>query len=190
MSSQTTNHRPFAPGTREWKSNSILHRIDGPAVVQPDGKELWFFHGKLHRDNGPAVVQPDGLQEWWHRGALHRNEEGMPARIYPDGSAEYWENGVKLTYNDPTPKVTEQPKENIPDKPAANYDNELIYNNNMPIQTVLVEDLVHDYIVKKALYLNLVKELKRITEAYNIARDEYHKAIDKYTENLQNQTNL
>lgn len=190
MSSQTTNHRPFAPGTREWKSNSILHRIDGPAVVQPDGKELWFFHGKLHRDNGPAVVQPDGLQEWWYRGVLHRTEEGKPARILPDGSAEYWENGVKLTYNDPTPKVVEQPKEKVSDKPAVVHDNELSYNNNMPTQTVLVEDLVHEYIVKKALYLNLVKELKRITEAYNIARDEYHKAIDKYTENLQNQTNL
>jgi len=55
----------------------------------------------------------------------------------------------------------------------------------MTTEPVLVEDLVHDYIVKKALYLNLVKEVKRITEEYTAARDAYHKAIDKYTETQQ-----
>ena len=45
----------------------------------------------------------------------------------------------------------------------------------------VVEDLVHQYIVKKTLFLRLGKELERIKEEYDIARKEYHDSIDKYT---------
>ena len=52
----------------------------------------------------------------------------------------------------------------------------------------VVEDLVHQYIVKKALFLHLGKELERIKEEYALARKEYHDIIDKYT-SLKNQNN-
>lgn len=63
-----------ADGTMEWWLNKpndilnsirrmfniprrrILHRVDGPAVVRPDGSNFWFIHGILHRENGPAIT--------------------------------------------------------------------------------------------------------------------------------------
>jgi len=52
----------------------------------------------------------------------------------------------------------------------------------------VVDDLVHQYIVKKALFLHLGKELERVKEEYDVARKEYHDSIDKYT-SLKNQNN-
>jgi hypothetical protein len=48
--------------------NNKKHREDGPAVVNHDGSnQWWFYHGKLHRLGGPAVIQ-NGCKEWWYKG--------------------------------------------------------------------------------------------------------------------------
>ena len=46
--------------------NGQLHRDNGPAVIYPDGTQLWYRNGKRHRDDGPSAVYPDGTQ-YWHR---------------------------------------------------------------------------------------------------------------------------
>lgn len=48
--------------------NSGLHRIGGPAVIRPDGTQVWWYYDVRHRQDGPAVERPDGTKEWWIRG--------------------------------------------------------------------------------------------------------------------------
>ncbi len=38
-----------------FKDNK-LHREDGPAVIYPDGTEIWWYEGETHREDGPAVI--------------------------------------------------------------------------------------------------------------------------------------
>ena len=37
-----------------------LHCIDGPAFENKWGHKEWLRHGKLHRLEGPAIVYPNG----------------------------------------------------------------------------------------------------------------------------------
>lgn len=43
--------------TRYYR-NDVLHRIDGPAKIYPDGRLEWWRYGLLHREDGPAIVDP------------------------------------------------------------------------------------------------------------------------------------
>jgi hypothetical protein len=54
------------PRQRQWhvNSNGLLHRTDGPAVENPDGKREWWVDGKRHRIDGPAIEQADGQTRW------------------------------------------------------------------------------------------------------------------------------
>ncbi len=72
-----------------------LHSInDEPAVIFPNGSQMWFKYNMIHRENGPAAIhiKDDGKhEEWYKEGKCHR-EDG-PAAIRPHGN--YWiENGV------------------------------------------------------------------------------------------------
>lgn len=60
-------------GTKEWRVNGQLHRLDGPAVIKANGDKMWFFEDKLHRLDGPAVELRDGTKEWWKHGV----QEGL-----------------------------------------------------------------------------------------------------------------
>jgi hypothetical protein len=56
-------------GSRIWLLDGrLFHRVDGPAVVRPDGSTEWWRHGWLHRDDGPAIVGPGDRREWWVHG--------------------------------------------------------------------------------------------------------------------------
>jgi hypothetical protein len=46
----------------------LPHREDGPAIVYPDGTQLWYRNGQRHRDDGPSEVFPDGKQFWYQNG--------------------------------------------------------------------------------------------------------------------------
>ena len=46
-----------------------LHRLDGPAVLQPNGTVQWRQFGHLHRLDGPAYVNTvTGNQHWFLQG--------------------------------------------------------------------------------------------------------------------------
>ena len=81
-------------GAQEWylvgteNTSKQLHREDGPAIIYPDGTEVWYRNGQRHREDGPEVVTASGIQEWWQWGLKHRVEG--PAVVKPDGTVEYW----------------------------------------------------------------------------------------------------
>jgi antitoxin component YwqK of YwqJK toxin-antitoxin module len=81
----TTAKTPY----EEWRKDSKLHRIGGPARVEwhDNGKlanEEWYKDGKLHRVGGPAKVKwhdsgKRANEEWYKDGKLHR--VGEPAKV-------------------------------------------------------------------------------------------------------------
>jgi hypothetical protein len=83
-------------GMKRWfNEEGELHRLDGPAIVQPNGSKEWCVNGKLHRIDGPAVEWYDGGKVWWVNGKRHRL--GGPAYEYTDGDREWYVDGKKLT---------------------------------------------------------------------------------------------
>ncbi len=79
-------------GTQEWFLNyKELHRLDGPAVITPDGTTKWFRNGRCHREDGPAIEMPSGYYAWYYNGKHHR-EDG-PAVEYNDGSTFWYYHG-------------------------------------------------------------------------------------------------
>lgn len=84
-------------GSQHWFFEGKRHRNKGPAVIRETdhhSKKMWYQHGHLHRENGPALVAgADGkcLEEWYAYGKLHRENE--PAIIHQDGTIEYYRDG-------------------------------------------------------------------------------------------------
>jgi len=53
-------------GNKCWyNDDSVLHRLDGPAVEWRNGNETWLVNGGIHRIDGPAIEWADGTLEWW-----------------------------------------------------------------------------------------------------------------------------
>jgi hypothetical protein len=45
-----------------------MHRVGGPAVIYPNGQQLWHQEGQLHREGGPEVLIFSGPRYWYRRG--------------------------------------------------------------------------------------------------------------------------
>jgi hypothetical protein len=53
----------------EWRDeHGQLHRADGPAVIYPNGSQVWYLHGQRHRIDGHAVIWASGTQSWYVQG--------------------------------------------------------------------------------------------------------------------------
>ena len=78
---------------------NLLHRLDGPAIITPDGTQYWYKWGKLHR-NGvlPSIEFKNGRNEWWKDGKLHRDGD-LPA-VADRFREEWWEEGRLHRLND------------------------------------------------------------------------------------------
>ena len=78
-----------------WFKHGLLHRDNGPAKISiapyTAGSEKWFQNGVLHRDGAPAIEQSDGTKKWFSHGKIHRLDG--PAIEYADGGKEYWIDG-------------------------------------------------------------------------------------------------
>ena len=83
-------------GDKSWfkvdEETRVLHRLNGPALINKYGSEIWYKYGKIHREGGPAVIRKDGSTEWLKEGVFHRLDG--PARIRPFGAKEYWIEGM------------------------------------------------------------------------------------------------
>lgn len=55
----------YSDETVRWYKKGERHRLDGPAVVWPDGTKFWFREGLLHRTDGPAKELENNRKEWW-----------------------------------------------------------------------------------------------------------------------------
>ena len=95
-----------AYGTKEWRQNGQLHRIDGPAIEWADGTKMWWQNDQRHRTDGPAIEYVDGRKEWWQNGHLHRTDG--PAIGYK----EWYLHGTEYDPYGPTPVVLAVDTEN------------------------------------------------------------------------------
>ena len=72
-------------GEKIWfNQDSLLHRIDGPAIIYTDGTKQWYSHGKLHRIDGPAITYADGDGEWWVNGVVTNFSHLCERAVLPD----------------------------------------------------------------------------------------------------------
>ena len=60
---------------RYYNENNELHRVNGPAVIRPDGDLCWYQNDELHRLDGPAVIWDDGTEFWHINGVPYTEEE-------------------------------------------------------------------------------------------------------------------
>ena len=75
--------------------DGVVHREDGPAVIDYHESQFYYQNGKCHREDGPAIIWSNGSEDYIQNGKFHR-EDG-PARIFSSGAKEYWVNGVRFT---------------------------------------------------------------------------------------------
>lgn len=80
-------------GTSIWYNNGELHRVDGPAYIGARGMyKEWWLDGHPHREDGPAIYdEKNRRKEWYLHGKLHRIDG--PARMNSEGMEEYYVNG-------------------------------------------------------------------------------------------------
>lgn len=55
-------------GGKFWFKGKHHHRVDGPAIVYPDGTKFWLQNDQFHRADGPAVELHNGEKYWWLNG--------------------------------------------------------------------------------------------------------------------------
>ena len=83
-----------------------LHRLDGPAIIWPNGTKEWYVDGKVQNLKGPAIVRKNGYKAWWLNNHLHRLDG--PAVESSDGEKRWRINGMPL----PAKEVEKWLKEN------------------------------------------------------------------------------
>lgn len=83
-------------GTIHYRINGRISRKDGPAIVFSVGRKEWYLDGLRHRIDGPAIEDPDYIA-WFMDGKRHCLTG--PAIHYYFGPAEdYWYiDGVKYS---------------------------------------------------------------------------------------------
>ena len=87
-------------GKHVWTQNGIVHRGDGPAIIERDGTQEWWIKGSLHRDNDlPAMISRDGSMSWFKHGERHR--DNGPATIIPGQRELYFRRGLMHRSNGP-----------------------------------------------------------------------------------------
>ena len=106
----------LANGSKEWRLNGKLHRLDGPAREFANGTKEWWQNGKPHREDGPACEYFNGSKFWWQKGQLHRLDG--PAVEKTDGSKQWFINGKNLSESEFKRIKKLQPKE----KPLSFFD--------------------------------------------------------------------
>ena len=85
-------------GAKSWynKAGKLHRENDQPALIYPDGTELWYKDGLLHRENDkPAVIASDGTKVWYLNDKCHR-VGGRPAVINTDGTRYWWIDGIQV----------------------------------------------------------------------------------------------
>ena len=57
-------------------------------IICEDGAKRWFLDGLLHRLNGPAIIHPDG-EQWFYIDGKYIEASGTPLSV---GQAVPWYN--------------------------------------------------------------------------------------------------
>ena len=88
---ESSKEDPYAHFDGEKFTRRVLHREDGPALINSLGDKFWYIDGKCHRDNGPAAEFSTGAVQYYKHGKLHRTDG--PAIIMSDKCCSYYVNG-------------------------------------------------------------------------------------------------
>ena len=100
---------------RIWYRNDKIGRIDdGPTIIFPNGVHMWLFNDMIHRVNGPAIIQKKGdkviFEEYHVLGRRHRidgpavirgatkiyYQYGLISRV--NGYACEFDNGTRIRF--------------------------------------------------------------------------------------------
>jgi hypothetical protein len=65
----------YTDGSKFWRQNGKLSRLDGPAIEHVSGHKEWYQNDKLHRLDGPAFEDADGGKSWYIDGKRLTEEE-------------------------------------------------------------------------------------------------------------------
>lgn len=59
----------YSDGLKIWRDKDWkIHRKNGPAIEYTWGTQCWYKHGKNHRLDGPAIIVPQGkdtVKHWY-----------------------------------------------------------------------------------------------------------------------------
>jgi hypothetical protein len=87
-----TTRITYSDGTQAWYLKltiPVQHHLDGPAIILPDGSQMWWYAGKRHRAGGdPAIIYANGDKLWYVNGKRYRL----------DGPAVIRANGTRVWY--------------------------------------------------------------------------------------------
>jgi hypothetical protein len=91
-----------ADGTQEYFTNGVRDRANNmPAIVGPTIMK-WFRAGVLHRDDGPAVVEPNGYREWWFHGVQYDRYAGVArVNVWITAYMEILSNFINVSNSNP-----------------------------------------------------------------------------------------
>jgi hypothetical protein len=67
-----TNAQGLVAYLDEWGE---YHRKGAPAVIMPNGTQMYFSHGQLNRRKEPAVIYTNGEVEYWTNGRRRNDRE-------------------------------------------------------------------------------------------------------------------
>jgi hypothetical protein len=84
-------------GTKHWRVNGKLHRLDGPAIEWSDGAKEWRVDGVVHRIGGPAVIWADGTKEWWLNGR-QISAAAVDAWLIENEIGDVWTDAEKVEF--------------------------------------------------------------------------------------------
>ena len=155
-------HRVDSGGVKYWLDGEDKHRVEGPAVLRPDGSEEWWLYGSKHREDGPAITE-EGRCEYWQHGVLHRTDG--PA-VTKGERREYWQHGVLHRIDGPA----------IIDTDRRGY-----WRDGKNLYTVLTHD---DQEVIQKEYPRGVKTLEKQGMRFHYKKDRLHRSDGPAIESL------
>lgn len=126
-------------GTKVWRNKKgHEHRLDGPAIIGPDGYEAWYRDGRLHREGGPAVTWPSGQTAWYYNGWGHPpNDPSGVLAIYKTRDNQQracyrWDRKLGYEYPAQNPMLTLDECKHLVESIWFDY-----YGNKYPVPNVL-----------------------------------------------------
>jgi hypothetical protein len=77
-------------GSKYWRVDGYLHRVDGQSIEWFDGTKYWYIHNRRHRIDGPAIEHTNGGKAWWLNDTEYSYEEWkVKVRKYYETDEDY-----------------------------------------------------------------------------------------------------
>ena len=105
-----------ADGAVRYYSCGVLHRDDGPAIIETypgyagnERHRSWYRSGMLDRDDGPAIIggrTTNGQYEWWRSGVRHSDDGPAVINLIDSDEFgrgpvyEWWRKGKRIKAQD------------------------------------------------------------------------------------------